>query len=88
MGKADGATGRHVPGVRNLHRAAPERPPEAVVQGSPDRRRTDVKGEDQWPISAIRADGAGFDHTTLMRLSVLTGLVRPVRPLLGWCHVR
>ena len=73
MGKPDGAIRSHVPGIGDTDRVALEDSATPVVQGSSNRRRTDVKGEDQWPISAVRADGAGFDHTTSYR-SVLTGL--------------
>ena len=82
MGEADRAAGIHLPVVRDLYRAALEASPEAVMKGSPDRRRTDIEGEDERSIGAIRADRSRLDHHHLVPLiSPQRHLVKPVGPM-------
>jgi hypothetical protein len=60
-GEADGSVGAHFPGVRNLYRGALQGSPKAIVEGGPDRRRADIEGKNECPLSAIRSDGRRLD---------------------------
>ena len=51
-----------IPGIADLHGATSERPPEPIMQGGSNRRRTDVQGQHQWALGTFGTDRSGLDN--------------------------